>query len=171
MNDVVKAVFFDRDGTINERLINRYVVKWEEFYFLPYTFEALRALKDKGYKTILVTNQRGIAKGIMTEDDLMLIHSKMQRILLQFGCEFDHIFYCPHDIDDKCSCRKPQPGLLERAEEFYVINKESSYIVGDSPSDVEAGRRYGVKTIGIGSAGAYADFSINDLSELISIID
>jgi D-glycero-D-manno-heptose 1,7-bisphosphate phosphatase len=163
-NKCVKVVFFDRDGTINVKLPDgRYVTTWEEFLFLPDTFQTLQEIKGKGYKTIIVTNQRGIARGIMTDVQLQDLHEKMQSVLDPYGCQFDHIFYCPHDIHEKCSCRKPEPGLLVMAEQYYCIDKEHSYMVGDSASDMEAGRRYGVKTIRIGTSDHAADYSILSL--------
>ena len=168
---IVKVMFFDRDGTINVKMPeDSYVTNWGEFQFLPYTFEVLRAIKDRDYKTILVTNQRGIARGIMTSTQLLDIHERMQSILRQNGCSFDHIFYCPHDIHEKCNCRKPKPGLLAMVDALYCINKEHSFMVGDSLSDMEAGRRYGVKTIRVGSIDVNADYSAMNLSEILTII-
>lgn len=168
---IVKVMFFDRDGTINVKMPeDSYVTNWGEFQFLPYTFEVLRAIKDRDYKTILVTNQRGIARGIMTSTQLLDIHERMQSILRQNGCSFDHIFYCPHDIHEKCNCRKPKPGLLAMVDDLYCINKEHSFMVGDSLSDMEAGRRYGVKTIRVGSIDVNADYSAMNLSEILTII-
>jgi D-glycero-D-manno-heptose 1,7-bisphosphate phosphatase len=170
-NKCVKTVFFDRDGTINMKLPEgSYVRTWEEFEFLPDTYHALKAVKEKGYKIILVTNQRGIARNIMTEKQLLHIHEQMQSILEQYGCRFDHIFYCPHDIQEKCGCRKPEPGLLAMAEQYYCIDKEHSFMVGDSASDMEAGRRYGVRTIRIGTVDPSADFSIMSLTELPDLL-
>jgi len=167
----VKVVFFDRDGTINVKMPDdSYVTKWGGFQFLPNTFEVLRAIKDRGYKRILVTNQRGIVRNIMTNAQLLHIHEQMQSILRQNGCSFDHIFYCPHDIQEKCNCRKPMPGLLTMAEKFYIIDKEHSFMVGDSLSDMEAGRRYGVKTIRVGSIDVNADYSVLNLPDLLHII-
>jgi len=167
----VKTVFFDRDGTINVKPSEgQWVLKWEEFEFLPHVFEAMRYVKGMGYTTILVTNQRCVAKGLIADEGLNAIHQKMQESLTREGCQFDHIFYCPHDKFDGCQCRKPKPGLLKRAEAFYTVDKERSFMVGDSEVDILAGRSYGIKTIRLGTVDPLADFSISDLSELPSIV-
>lgn len=142
-----KAVFLDRDGTINRMLENDYVKTWEEFEFLPGTAEAIRALKAKGYLVIIITNQRGIGKGIMTEEDLGQVHRRMCEELASAGAYIDDIFYCPHNIEDDCSCRKPKPGLLLQAQAKWDIDLERSFLIGDMDSDIEAGRTVGCATI------------------------
>lgn len=142
-----KAVFLDRDGVINRKLENDYVKKWDEFCFLPGVFEAIKAIKEKGYLVIVATNQRGIAKGLMTEEDLEEIHRRMQKELKKHGAQVDDIFYCPHDISDNCNCRKPKPGMLIQAQKKWDIDFSSSFIIGDSESDIEAGRRVGCRGI------------------------
>ena len=166
-----KAVFFDRDGTINVKLPeDRYVTSWEEFEFLPDVFDVLRTIKLRGYLTILATNQRGIGRKLMTEQQLEEIHRRMQNTLALNECPFDLILYCPHDIKDNCSCRKPKPGLLIRAEKYYPIARERSYMVGDSASDIEAGRLYGVHTIRVGTWDGAADYSVMKLKDILKII-
>ena len=142
-----KAVFLDRDGTINRMLENDYVKTWEEFEFLPGTAEVIRALKAKGYLIIIITNQRGIGKGIMTEEDLQQVHRRMCEELASAGSYIDDIFYCPHNIEDDCSCRKPKPGLLLQAQTKWDIDLERSFLIGDMDSDIEAGRTVGCTTI------------------------
>jgi len=142
-----KAVFLDRDGVINRKLENDYVKKWDEFCFLPGVFSAIEAIREKGYLVIVVTNQRGIAKGLMTEEDLEEIHRKMQKELKKHRAQVDDIFYCPHDISDNCNCRKPEPGMLIQAQKKWDIDFAQSFIIGDSESDIEAGRRVGVRGI------------------------
>ena len=122
-----RAVFLDRDGVINRKLENDYVKSWDEFHFLPDVIEAIKALNEKGlpsseakgYLVIVVTNQRGIARGLMTEKDLEEIHRRMLRELQRHGARIDDIFYCPHDIKDNCNCRKPQPGMLIQAQKKW----------------------------------------------------
>ena len=142
-----KAVFLDRDGVVNRKLENDYVKNWNEFCFLPGVFEAIKAIKEKGYLVIVVTNQRGIARGLMTEEDLEEIHQRMQKELEKHGAEVDDIFYCPHDISDNCNCRKPKPGMLIQAHKKWNIDFASSFIIGDSNSDIEAGKRVGCQGI------------------------
>ena len=142
-----KAVFLDRDGTINRMLENDYVKSWEEFELLPGTAEAIRGLKAKGYLVIVITNQRGIGKGIMTEEDIEQVHRRMCEELALAGAYIDDIFYCPHNIEDDCSCRKPKPGLLLQAQAKWDIDLERSFLIGDMDSDIEAGRAVGCATI------------------------
>lgn len=138
-----KVLFLDRDGVINCKLEGDYVKKWDEFCFLPGVFEAIRAIKEKGYIVIIVTNQRGIARGFMTEKDLEEVHQRMIEELERHGAQVDDIFYCPHDLSDNCDCRKPQPGMLIQAQKKWNIDFAQSYIIGDSDCDIEAGRRVG----------------------------
>jgi len=144
---VNKAIFLDRDGVINRKLENDYVKNWDEFCFLPGVFEAIKTIKEKGYLIVVVTNQRGIARGFMTENDLHEIHQKMQNELEKHGAQVDDIFYCPHNISDNCDCRKPEPGMLIEAKKKWDIDLDKSYIIGDSESDIEAGKRAGVRGI------------------------
>lgn len=142
-----KVIFLDRDGVINKPAPpHDYIKSWEEFEFLPGAIEGLKILYDLGYKLVIVTNQRGIARGMLTWNKLNEIHEKMQEVLKQNGVTIDHIFVCPHDESDNCNCRKPKDGLLRKIEEYYEVDKEHSYMVGDSVSDMEAGRTYGINT-------------------------
>ena len=142
-----KAVFLDRDGLINRKLENDYVKSWDEFQFLPGVIEAIKAINGKGYLVIVVTNQRGIAKGLMAEKDLKEIHRIMLKELKKHGARIDDIFYCPHDISDNCNCRKPKPGMLIQAQKKWDIDLARSFIVGDSSSDIEAGQWVGCQGI------------------------
>jgi len=142
-----KAAFLDRDGTINRMLEDDYVKTWEELELLPGAAEAIRALNAKGYLVILVTNQRGIGKGVMTEEDLEQIHRRMRHELAAAGAQIDDIFYCPHNIEDECPCRKPKPGLLLEAQAKWDIDLDRSVLIGDMESDMEVGRAVGCATI------------------------
>lgn len=142
-----RAVFLDRDGVINKRIVDDYVKIWDEFQFLPCVFEAIKTINEKGYLAIVVTNQRGIARGLMTEDALKEIHQRMLQEIQEHGAHIDDVFYCPHNIDDNCDCRKPKPGMLIKAKEKWDIDFAKSYIIGDSQSDIEAGQRVGCRGI------------------------
>ena len=142
-----RTVFLDRDGVINRKLENDYVKSWDEFQFLPGVIGAIKAINEKGYLVIVVTNQRGIAKGLMTEKDLEEIHRRMLKELKKHGAHIDDIFYCPHDISDNCNCRKPKPGMLIQAQKKWDIDFAQSYIIGDSNSDIEAGQQVGCRGI------------------------
>ena len=144
----VKTVFLDRDGVINRKPPEGdYVKSWEEFEFLPKVPEALRLLKEAGMRLIIVTNQRGIARGLMTERDLEEIHKHMLAELARFQASIDAIYYCPHE-EGVCDCRKPRVGLFRQAQQdFPDIDFANSAIIGDSLKDMEAGTRLGSLTI------------------------
>ena len=141
-------MFLDRDGVINQKAPEHdYIKSWKEFCFLPGVQEAIRRIHQKGYLVIVVTNQRGIARGLMAENDLQEIHQKMCEELRKHGAHIDDIFYCPHDIKDNCTCRKPKAGMLISAQNKWDIDFTQSYIIGDSNSDIEAGQRVGCRGI------------------------
>jgi D-glycero-D-manno-heptose 1,7-bisphosphate phosphatase len=148
------AVFVDRDGVINRRLPGAYVRSWNEFRFLPGARAGLRLLREAGYLLIVITNQRGIGRGLMSEADLAALHARMQAELVSAGAGVDAIFHCPHDLAENCGCRKPRPGLLEQARERFAIAPGRSWVVGDSLSDLEAGRAAGIPGILVVPRGA-----------------
>ncbi len=136
----VRAVFLDRDGVINQKLPNdRYVKEPSELAILPGIVEALSILKELGFLLIIVTNQRGIGRGIMTSRDLEKVHGFLESTLGEKGIVLDQIFHCPHDESENCFCRKPRPGMLIAASRRFGIDLDRSYMVGDSESDVKAG--------------------------------
>ena len=148
MTPCPKAVFLDRDGVINRKVPDgTYVKCWEEFVFLPGVNDALRLIKRAGYRVIVVTNQRGIARRVMTEDALHRIHTYMLTELAQAGVQIDALYYCPHEAG-QCRCRKPQTGLFWHAKrDFPDIDFGSSFLMGDSLSDMEAGAQLGCRNI------------------------
>lgn len=144
------AVFLDRDGVINRKLPeNCYVSKPSEFEILPGVAEALSILNKLGYLLVMITNQRGIARGFMTTDDLQNVHQYMFDELKKSGLFLDALYFCPHEENEKCSCRKPEPGMLLAASKDLEIALGNSFTVGDSPSDVDAGQRAGTRTVRI----------------------
>jgi D-glycero-D-manno-heptose 1,7-bisphosphate phosphatase len=161
----LKTVFLDRDGVINVKLpVDRYVKDIDEFEFIPGAIQALTILKKMGYLLILITNQRGIARGMMTQEDLERVHNHLRQELSKHDVSLDEIYHCPHENYENCMCRKPQPGMIFTAMERFNIDVESSYMVGDSKSDILAGQRAGVKTILIcGEDDEEADFCFPSL--------
>ncbi len=146
-----KAILLDRDGVINVKLPqDRYVCSPAEFEFVPGAIEALALLRDLGFLLVVVTNQRGIALGCHDEDDLHKVHEYMGQELLKNGVMLDAIYYCPHDSIENCECRKPAPGMILKACADLNIDLANSYMVGDSPSDIAAGRKAGALTVRIG---------------------
>jgi D-glycero-D-manno-heptose 1,7-bisphosphate phosphatase len=140
-----RAAFLDRDGVLNRKMPEgHYVTTPEEFELLPGAIPGLQMLAAKGYLLIVVTNQRGVARGKLTLDDLSVIHRKMESLLGENGLALAAIYFCPHDKDE-CDCRKPKPGMLRRAfESFPDISVGESVLFGDSDSDVEAAGRVGL---------------------------
>jgi D-glycero-D-manno-heptose 1,7-bisphosphate phosphatase len=146
------VAFLDRDGTINEKAPEGdYIKRPAEVVLLPGVAEAVRRLNDAGIWVIVVTNQRGIALGRMTERDLEAVHAELSAQLeAAAGARIDAFFHCPHDVGE-CDCRKPETGMFRQARErFPWIDLASSVVIGDSPSDVAAGRTLGIWTLRLG---------------------
>jgi D-glycero-D-manno-heptose 1,7-bisphosphate phosphatase len=142
-----KAAFLDRDGVINQRPAGRYITRWEEIRFLPGVIDAIALLKRAGFRVIVVSNQRCVAKGLVTTATLEAMHWRMCESLASAGAKIDAVYYCPHEEYPPCGCRKPQPGMLFEAARANSIDLTESWMIGDSESDVEAGRRAGCKTV------------------------
>lgn len=147
-----KAVFFDRDGVINRDY--GYVGTLERFEFLPGVAEALATLKSMGYKTVLVTNQSGIARGLYTVDDFDTVTEFMQGQLDLVGAKFDSVYFCPHHPNATlaqfrcdCTCRKPKPEMLLWAQKELDLDMSKSIMVGDHATDLHAARAADVKTL------------------------
>ncbi len=140
------AIFFDRDGVINARILGGYVRHWNEFELSEGVIETLREVKRRGYLAIIITNQRGVGLGIMSDADLHTVHEELQRAMeREAGVRFDDIFFCA-DADKSSTRRKPSPAMLLEAAEKWNIDLENSWMIGDSMSDIEAGTRAGTKT-------------------------
>ena len=148
-----KAIFLDRDGTINKMV--DFVTKPEQFELIEGAAEAIKAINKSGYLAIVVTNQPVIARGDCTFEELQTIHDKMETELGKVGAFVDAIYVCPHHTDKgfegerpeykcNCDCRKPKPGLLLQAAKDFNIDLSESYMIGDSHRDVEAGENAGV---------------------------
>lgn len=142
------AVFLDRDGTINVKAAEGdYITRPEQLQLLDGAAEAIRLLNRARLPVIIITNQRGIALGRMNETDLSAVHSRLRELLFEHDASIDAILYCPHD-KDLCPCRKPGTLLLRRAQaSLGLTTLRHTLMIGDSPSDVEAGRRAGTRTI------------------------
>jgi len=144
-----KAAFIDRDGVLNEE--RAFVHRIEDFAFIPGAVEALRLLQAAGYLLVVITNQSGIARGLYSEAEYLELTAQVRERLQAAGVRLDAVEYCPHLADAPveryrrdCDCRKPRPGMLQRAIEALDIDPAASFIVGDRLSDIEAGRAAGV---------------------------
>lgn len=144
-----KAVFLDRDGTINVRPPKGcYVERPEEFVWLPGAREAIKRLNDANYLVLLVSNQPGLARGRLTQKELDAIHKKMESELQEIGARIDGLYICPHNWDEGCNCRKPQPGLLYQAQRDYNLNiPKDCLLIGDDERDLEAAQRADCKSV------------------------
>lgn len=140
-----RAVFLDRDGTIGEEL--GYVNHIDRFQIFPYAAEAIRELNQAKIPVIVVTNQSGIARNIFPESLVHEVHKKMVVELAAGGARVDAIYFCPHKSEDACECRKPNPGLLDRAAREHALNLAGSWIVGDRYADLEMGHAVGARGI------------------------
>lgn len=149
---IQKTIFLDRDGVINKcARPHYYISEWEDFEFLPGAIKGIKTLNDAGYLILLITNQRGVARGLFSLDDVKKLHQKMCEQIEKEGARINDIYICPHDKGE-CRCRKPDIGLLLQAEENWLIDKNNSYFIGDCESDIIAGSSYGVSTILIGDS-------------------
>jgi len=165
-----RAVFLDRDGVINRKAREgQYVTRWEEFHFLPGAAEGISLLNKAEWSVIVISNQRCVAKGLLTIEELEAMHRRMCGELAAAGAKLDGIYYCPHEKDPPCSCRKPAPGMLFTAAKEHQIDLASSWMIGDSESDVEAGKQAGCKTAQLvenpESASGNADLFARSLAE------
>ncbi|HAW49432.1 TPA: D-glycero-beta-D-manno-heptose-1,7-bisphosphate 7-phosphatase [bacterium] len=140
------CVFIDRDGVINEELYD-YVKKKEDFRLLPNVGKAIRLLNENNVLAIMISNQAGIGKGLYSEDTMEEINSLMKEKLANEGAYLDAIYYCPHHPDNGCFCRKPEPGMLEKAAHNFNLDLKNCIMIGDRIQDIEAGKRIGCKTI------------------------
>lgn len=150
-----RAAFLDRDGVLNRKMPDgEYVTTPEEFELLPGAIRGLQLLDEAAYRLIVVTNQRGVARGRLTLDRLSDIHRKMERILVANHLALDAIYFCPH-ASGECNCRKPEPGLILRAfSDFPDLVPAECVLFGDSGSDIEAARRAAVPAVRMPANGS-----------------
>jgi histidinol-phosphate phosphatase family protein len=152
------TLFLDRDGVINYEKKEDYIRNWSEFNFYPESLTALPLLAQKFSRIIIVTNQKGIGKGWMTDTDLANIHENMIQSISELGGRIDAIFYCA-DLDNESFNRKPQPGMAYQAKEkFSSIDFSKSIMVGNRMSDMEFGRNAGMHTAYLATTNPEAPF-------------
>ncbi len=174
-----KAIFLDRDGTINRYV--GFLRDIDKFELLPGVAEAIKAINASGYLAIVVTNQPVIARGEVTYEELQEIHNKMETILGQQGAYLDAIYFCPHhphrgyegevpELKFECDCRKPKPGMLLEAADDFNIGLSQSWIVGDGENDIKAGKAAGCKTVLIGEEDFGQDITGQSLLEIVGNI-
>ena len=174
--EVVWTLFLDRDGVINKRLPDDYVKVWHEFEFLPKTLKALNLLRPLVKYIFVVTNQQGISKGLMNLEDLSFIHKHLKKVTRKNKSSIDEIYFCPDLAEDDPPCRKPNIGMgLKAKSDFPDLDFKYSIMVGDSPSDIEFGKKLQMKTVFIDEKMAdiqtEADYTCHDLMEFYRIFE
>jgi D-glycero-D-manno-heptose 1,7-bisphosphate phosphatase len=152
LSRTLHTVFLDRDGVLNEKAPEGdYITCWQRFRVLPGVPQAIARLNRAGLRVIVVTNQRGIARGLYTLEDVEAMHTQFAELLAQHGAHVDALLICPHEAGE-CNCRKPLTGLFDQAKaRFPDVTAAESVMIGDSPADMEFGRRLGMTTIWIAS--------------------
>jgi D-glycero-D-manno-heptose 1,7-bisphosphate phosphatase len=147
-----RAIIMDRDGTVCEEV--GYVNHVDRVRLLPRSAAAIKAANDAGYQTVVVTNQAGVARGYFAETLVDEVHDRVRELLAEQHARLDGIYYCPHHPDvgpppyrKACNCRKPLPGMLERARDEMGIDLRASYMIGDSAKDLGAGHRAGTTNV------------------------
>lgn len=174
-----KAIFLDRDGTINKYV--GFLRDIDSFELLPDAAEAIKRINESGYLCVVVTNQPVIARGEVTTDELELIHNKMETLLGQEGAYIDALYYCPHhphkgfegeipELKFDCECRKPKPGMLVQAAKDFNIDLAASWMIGDGENDVKAGKNAGCRTALIGKDDFGQEKTADSLLEIIEEI-
>lgn len=164
---MTKCIFLDRDGVLNQEM-GDYVFKKEDFKIVDGVPEALKKLKAAGYLLIVITNQSGIAKGLYTRNDVLICHEFLQK---QCGNLIDDIYFCPHheDFNTASLLKKPNSLMIEKAMAKYNIDPKKSWMIGDQPRDIEAGKKAGLKTIFISENKKVATAEANT-SSLINAV-
>lgn len=140
-----KAVFLDRDGTVIEE--KDFIRTPEEIEFVPGSIEAIKLLRNLGYKIVVVSNQSGIGRGILTEKIVTDVNASFLRRLEDEDAAADALYFCPHHPDDNCDCRKPKTGMIERAVGELGLDLENAVVIGDKLADVKLGKNIGATTV------------------------
>ena len=172
-----RFVALDRDGTIVEERVH--LSDPSDLVLIPGAALGLKQMSDLGLGLVVVTNQSVVARGYLDQVRLDTIHKTLQDMLASQGVDLDGIFYCPHQAEDDCSCRKPKPGLLQMAAQQLDFNLRTSFLIGDKASDIEAGQRVGATTLLVRTGYGYQvvkegtvnpDYIVSGLSEAAQII-
>jgi D-glycero-D-manno-heptose 1,7-bisphosphate phosphatase len=177
-----KAVFLDRDGVITQDPPH-YAHRTDQLRLIPHSADAIRLLNENGFKVFIVSNQSGIARGYYPEKDTLSFNKELKKELLKKNASIDGIYYCPHHPNAKiksyrikCDCRKPEPGMIQKASEEHNIDLSNSFMIGDRTGDIIAGKKAGCKTIhvltGVGrnelsNEDLKADFTTEDLFKAV----
>jgi D-glycero-D-manno-heptose 1,7-bisphosphate phosphatase len=171
-------VLLDRDGTIIQE--RSYLTDPRQIEFIPGAVQGLRRLSELGLRLVVVTNQSAVGRGYLERAGLNKIHQQLRLLLQAEGVRLDGIYFCPHTPDDDCSCRKPRPGLIERASKELFFDPKASFVIGDKACDIEMGRNIGATTLlvrtGYGAQVAIdgtvsPEYIVNDLWDATRVIE
>lgn len=153
-----RSLFLDRDGVINKRIIDDYVKKWEDFEFLPGVLDAFKIFAQNFDRIIIVSNQQGIGKKLMTKDELNIIHQKMINEIVENGGRVDKVYFCPSLAKENDICRKPNIGMaLKAAKDFPDIDFKNSIMVGDAKTDMEFGENLNMINVFLSDDDAFTN--------------
>lgn len=145
-----KAVFLDRDGVINSDRGHYYIYKVEDFVINQGIFDGLKRLSEAGFLLVVISNQGGVAKGLYSKQEVEKVHDFLKAELKKQGVELAEIYYCPHHPSQSaCLCRKPDSLMIEKALARFEIDAAGSYLIGDSPRDIRAAEKAGIKGLKI----------------------
>lgn len=173
--DKTWSLFLDRDGVINIKLDNDYVKTIEEFEFIEGAEKAIQKFNNLFGFLFVVTNQQGIGKGIMTHENLRVVHNHMEEGLKSFDAQFNAIYYCPNLAEENATCRKPNIGMaLQAKQEFPEVDFSKSILIGDSITDIQMGKRAGMKTVYISESldnPENADWVVKSLAEFSALLE
>lgn len=166
-------IFIDRDDTLIYDV--PYLNDPEKARLTPGAGSTLAKLRERGFGIIVISNQSGIGRGMITMEQLNAVNSRVRELLLAEGCELDDIFFCPHTPSDNCNCRKPRTGMLEAACAKYDVDLQHSVMVGDSQADIDMGRAFNLRTVqirlpGLNKVDANADFTADCLGNAYDYI-
>ena len=169
-----RCVFFDRDGIVNASPgAESYVTRWEDFHLLPEFVEVLRVVRAHGYQAVIVTNQRAVARGLVSAAEVEAMHRNLRDLLLKsYSLDLLDVAYFPHDMGE-CECRKPSPGMLKAMAAKHGLDLAVSWMVGDAETDIEAGRRAGCRTILVngGESISKADWRVAAMKDLPDLLE
>jgi D-glycero-D-manno-heptose 1,7-bisphosphate phosphatase len=164
-----KILLIDRDGVINQKAVRgEYVSKWENFEWITETRKAMKELTQEGFQFIVITNQAGIARGMIDPGELKRIHQNMRKELQKDGIQILDIFFCPHHWDEKCFCRKPNPGMLFQASKEHLFRLDKTIFIGDDPRDCQTAWRAGCFSVFLGDKSELKNFKDDDQPEFIA---
>ena len=166
MKKARKTIFLDRDGTICEDV--NYLSRPEQLKIFPFAAESIKLLNGNDFLVILITNQSGIARGFFDENSLRKIHEKLVSELAEKGAKLDAIYFCSHNSDSNCYCRKPKIGMIKQATKDFSVDLQNSWIIGDKAIDVETGFNAKTKTSLV--LTGYGQSEIEKLSRIPDII-